>query len=93
MRFTALAIALAAIATPAFAADLPANAAAPVVRQGDMLRDANNIRLSTIDSVNKDGSVGIIFNGHYVTLPAASLSAANGKLVTSLTKAQVSAMN
>jgi hypothetical protein len=92
MRFAAFAIAIAVLSAPAVAADAPA-ASAPVARQGDMLRDANNVRLSAIDSVNKDGSVGIIFDGRYVTVPATSLSVANGKLITSLTKAQVSAMN
>jgi len=93
MRLVTLAIVIAAIATPALAADLPSSAAAPIARQGDMLRDANNVRLSNIESVNRDGSVGIIFNGHYVTLPATSLTTANGKLATSLTKAQVGAIN
>lgn len=91
MRFAALAFALATVAAPALASDLPA--AAPVAaHEGDMLRDANNVRLSSIDTVNKDGSVGIIYNGHVVTVPASSLSMANGKLITSLTKAQVSSM-
>lgn len=91
MRLAIFAIALATVAIPAIAADLPA--AAPVVaHEGDMLRDANNIRLSAIDTVNRDGSVGIIYDGRVVTIPGASLSVVNGKLVTSLTKAQVSSM-
>jgi hypothetical protein len=91
MRFAAFALALATVAAPALASDLPS--AAPVVaHEGDMLRDANNVRLSAVDTVNKDGSVGIIYNGHVVTVPASSLSMANGKLVTSLTKAQVGSL-
>lgn len=91
MRPIVFAAALASVAAPAFAADLPA--AQPVAAHaGDMLRDANNVRLSAVDSVNKDGSVGIIYNGHVVTIPATSLGSANGKLVTNLTKAQVGAM-
>jgi hypothetical protein len=90
MRFAAFAVALAVVAAPAFAADLASTPA--TAHAGDMLRDANNTRLSAVDTVNKDGSVGIIYNGHVVTIPAASLGSANGKLVTSLTKAQISAM-
>lgn len=93
MRFAAFAFALATVAAPALASDLPATTSAPVAaHEGDMLRDVNNVRLSSIDTVNKDGSVGIIYNGHVVMVPASSLSMANGKLVTSLTKAQVSSM-
>jgi hypothetical protein len=91
MRLAVFAVALATFTAPAIAGDVPA--AAPVVaHQGDMLRDANNIRLSAIDTVNRDGSVGIIYNGRVVTVPGSSLSLANGKLVTSLTKAQVNSM-
>lgn len=95
MRFTSFAVALAVVATPALAVDVAANptaVAAPVVHQGDMLRDANNARLSAVDSINKDGSVGIILNGHYVTVPASTLSMANGKLVTSLSKDKLNTM-
>ncbi|PXA86618.1 hypothetical protein DMC47_34175 [Nostoc sp. 3335mG] len=91
MRAAALAIALIASA-PAIASDLPSAATPVSAHAGDMLRDANNVRLSEVDSVNKDGSVGIIYNGHVVTIPAASLGSTNGKLVTSLTKAQIGAM-
>jgi hypothetical protein len=93
MRIAAFAAALTFVAAPAFASDLPAAGSTPVVAHaGDMLRDANNLRLSAVDTVNKDGSVGIIYNGRVVTVPAASLSLANGKLVTSLTKSQVNGL-
>jgi hypothetical protein len=91
MRFVILAATL--LAAPVFAADTPvAMTTAVVAHEGDMLRDANNVRLSAIDTVNRDGSVGIIYNGHVVTVPGSTLATANGKLVTSLTKAQLSAM-
>ena len=86
MRYAIIAAALSLVFVPALADD------APVAHQGDMLRDANNNRLGSVDAVNKDGSVGIIYNSHYVTVPSDSLSLVNGKLTTKLTKAQISSL-
>lgn len=91
MRLIVLAAALATVAAPAFAGNVSAPAPA-VAHVGDMLRDANNVRLSSVDSVNGDGSVSIIYNDRVITIPATSLSTVDGKLVTSLTKAQVRSM-
>lgn len=79
------AVAALLLATPGFAAD------AAVAHQGDMLRDANNVRLGAVDAVNKDGSINLIYESRYLTVPANTLSIANGKLVTSMTRAQLTA--
>ena len=92
MRLALFAIALAAVSAPAIASDLPSAPSAPVAHQGDMLRDSNNVRLGSVDTVNKDGSVGVIYNSRYVTVPGDSLSLVNGKLTTKLTKAQLGAL-
>lgn len=89
MRYAIIATILALGSAPAFAADAPT---ATVAHSGDMLRDANNVRLGAINAVNKDGSVGLIFESHYVTVPSDSLTIVGGKLTTKLTKAQVSAL-
>ena len=86
MRYAIIAAALSLVSVPVLADD------APVAHQGDMLRDANNIRIGSINAVNKDGSVGIIYNSHYVIVPSDSLSLVNGKLTTKLTKAQISSL-
>lgn len=83
MRLALLGLLFVAAAGPAVAAD------APAPRRGVMLRDVNNVRLAAIDAVKADGSVGIIIGSRYVIVPADTLSMADGKLVTKLTKAQV----
>ncbi|RJF91204.1 hypothetical protein [Sphingomonas cavernae] len=53
--------------------------------QGKMLYGPKGERLAAVYRVQGD-SAQIILNGKMVSVPAASLSAANGKLSTSLTK-------
>ena len=89
MRYAIIATILALGSAPAFAADATA---ATVAHSGDMLRDANNVRLGAVNAVNKDGSVGLIFESRYVTVPGDSLTVIGGKLTTKLTKAQVGAL-
>ena len=89
MRYVIIAATLALASAPAFAADAPP---AKVAHSGDMLRDANNVRLGAVNAVNKDGSVGLIFDSRYVTVPGDSLTVVGGKLTTKLTKAQLSAL-
>ncbi len=71
----------------------PATAAtAAVAEKGKMLTAANGARLGSVYRVNPDGSAQIIIDGKLVTVPANTLSVANGKLVTSLTKSEVLAI-
>lgn len=68
----------------------PAVANADVVKAGRTLRDSANARLGKIDQVNADGSVRIIFDTRFVTIPADTISVAGNEPVTSLSKREVS---
>ena len=78
----------AAAEAPSDASSAPA-AAAVVAEKGKMLTAANGSRLGAVYRVNPDGSAQIIIDGKLVTVPANTLSIANGKLVTSLSKSEV----
>jgi hypothetical protein len=85
-----------AVVLPAAAEAQPDASAAPaataVAEKGKMLTAANGARLGSVYRVNPDGSAQIIIDGKLVTVPANTLSIANGKLVTSLTKSEVLAI-
>jgi hypothetical protein len=68
--------------------------AAPVSAvKGSILISANGSRLAQVYRVNADGSAQIIIDGRMVTVPAATLSIAGGRLTTSLTKSEVLALH
>lgn len=83
---------LAATAAPALAiqtADAPAPAAlsrTPV--EGEVLRDAKARIVGKVYKVQPSGGVLAIVNRETVRIPADTLSIVDGKLVTSLTKAE-----
>ena len=54
--------------------------------KGKMLYTASGDRLAAIYRVAADGNAQIILNGKMVNVPASSLTAADGKLTTSLSK-------
>jgi hypothetical protein len=92
-----LVLVLCAVVLPA-AAQAPADAsaapaAAAVAEKGKMLTAANGARLGAVYRVGPDGSAQIIIDGKLVTVPANTLSIANGKLMTSLTKSEVLALH
>jgi len=79
---------------------LPAAAQAPaeatsstVAEKGKMLIAANGTRLGTVYRVGPDGAAQIIIDGKMVAVPGNTLSSANGKLTTSLTKSEVLALH
>jgi hypothetical protein len=85
-----------AFATATIAADeqsSPNTATVTAAVKGNMLFDANGARLSNVYRVNPDGGVQIIMEGKLITVPASSLSTANGKLTTSLSKSAVLALH
>jgi hypothetical protein len=91
MRSLVFAMACALAAATAVAQDASSPAAATsVAAKGQMVVAANGARLGTVYRVNADGSAQIIIDGKMVTIPAATLSAANGRLTTSLSKSEVS---
>ena len=60
--------------------------------KGKMLVAANGARLGPVYRVSTDGSAQIFIDGKLVSIPAATLSTANGKLTTSLSKSEVLAL-
>ncbi|MFC3172682.1 hypothetical protein ACFOD9_00305 [Novosphingobium bradum] len=84
MRIAILALALVA-GTPALA-DAPA---ATQVKAGAMLRDATGARITAISRVNTDGSIGVIVESKFITIPADKVSVVDGKVVTKLTKREI----
>jgi hypothetical protein len=76
-----------AVAQDQSAAAVGATVAA--VSKGQMVISASGARLGTVYRV-VDGSPQIIIDGRMVTIPAATLSASSGKLMTSLSKSAVS---
>jgi hypothetical protein len=88
-----LVIVMCAFVLPA-AAQGPTDAAvASVAEKGKMLVAANGSRLGIINRVGPDGAALVIIDGRMVAVPANTLSAADGKLSTSLTKSQVLALH
>ena len=61
--------------------------------KGSMLIAANGARLAPVYRVAPDGGAQIILDGKMVTIPAATLSMADGKLTTSLTKNEILALH
>jgi len=88
-----LGLVMCAFVLPAVA-QAPAEAtAASAVEKGKMLVTANGSRLGVIYRVGPDGSAQVIIDGRMVAVPANTISAADGKLTTSLTKSQVLALH
>lgn len=56
---------------------------------GHVLMTAQGRRIGRIVRINDDGGAIVIYNSRTVTIPANTLSVADGQLVTSLTRAQV----
>ena len=100
MRMPIVLIALmAAAATPVMAqpssptSTLAVASATPVVAsKGQMLIGSDHSRLGSVVRVEDDGSASIIFDGHMVTVPVSTLKMADGKLTTSLSKHELTAM-
>jgi hypothetical protein len=74
--------------SPMVRAQTPVEAAA-VVTKGAMLFSADGSRLGAVHRVTNDGSAQIIIDTRMVTVPVATISTKEGKLITNLKKAQV----
>jgi hypothetical protein len=93
MRFLFIA-AMCAFATATIAGEEPSVVATTVAAaKGQMVTGADGSRLGVVNRLASDGSPQIIIDGRLVTIPANTLTAANGKLTTSLTKSQVLAIH
>jgi hypothetical protein len=65
---------------------------AAVAAKGKVLVTVDGARLGQVYRVDSDGGVQMIIDGKIVTLPAATLSSVEGRLVTSLHKNEVLAL-
>lgn len=90
VSFAALVMLSGAVYSVSAAAEAPAPVS-PV--KGSMLVAANGARLAPVYRVGPDGSAQIILEGKMLTVPAATLSMAGGRLTTSLTKNEVLALH
>ena len=66
-----------------------ASEGAAVVTKGVMLFSADGSRLGAVYRVTEDGSAQIIIDTKMVTVPVTTISTKEGKLITTLKKAQV----
>ena len=58
------------------------------IKKGVMLFSADGRRIGRVDNVRGD-SVGIIYEGHFITIPVSTLTAADRGFTTTLTHADV----
>lgn len=97
MRCLIVIAALAASVSPAISqsgATAQSAIAKPVApKRGATIFDGTANRLGTVLAVRDNGSVVIQFRSANVTVPAETLSVVNGKLTTSLTRAEVGKLN
>jgi hypothetical protein len=84
----AVAAVLATAWVPAMAESAPATGVA--VNTGKQVYDAGGRRIGAVYRVTSDGNPQIIVDGKLVTIPASTLSEANGKIQSSLNKADIS---
>jgi hypothetical protein len=89
--FIALLCAFAAVT--AAAQEPSSDAAAIAGSKGKMLVAANGARLGPVYRIGADGAAQIFIDGKLVSIPVTTLSTANGKLTTSLSKSEVLALN
>jgi hypothetical protein len=64
-------------------------AAGATATAGKMLYGPDGQRIGSVYRANSNGDAQLIINSRLVTVPAATLSLANGKLATSLTKSEI----
>lgn len=90
-KFVSLAAAVAVMSVALPSAVFAEDAAAPAVevKARKMLYDASGNRLAIIYRVTAEGNPQVILNGRMLTVPASTLSEMNGKITTSLTKAEI----
>ena len=93
-KFVVSLCALVTLSGAVYSVSASEGAATPVSPvKGSMLVTANGARLAPVYRVGADGSAQIIIEGKMVTVPAATLSMAGGRLTTSLTKNEVLALH
>lgn len=81
-------------ATP-LAAATPVSAEAPATvtaARGQMVVAANGARIGRVTRLADDGSPQVIFEGKVVTVPLSTLSVVEGRLVSTLSPAEIAAL-
>jgi hypothetical protein len=68
------------------------DATSTIAAKGKVLVAANGARLGPVYRVGADGAVQMIIGGKLVTVPASTLSSIDGRLVTSLSKSEILAL-
>jgi hypothetical protein len=81
-------IAFLSSASVSAAADNPAGSTG-AVKAGKDIYDAAGHRLGAVYRLTSEGDPQIILNGKLVTIPASTVSEANGKIQTSMSKADI----
>lgn len=90
-------VSLALIASAAVISTVPAiaaaqEAAASVAQRGTMLYTADGKRVANVYRVTAEGDAQLIYRGKMITVAAATLTDAAGKLTTSLTADELRAL-
>lgn len=80
----------AADSDPSVAIAASAQTAKVNVRAGRMIFGANGQRIASVYRVTDNGTVQVILNSRLVSIPTETLSEVNGRVTTSLTKAELS---
>jgi len=81
MRFSLIVAAVAALTATSAMADAP--------RPGQVIRDSGNARVGNVDRVNADGSVRLIYDSRFVTIPADKLEVKDNAVLVSLKKNEI----
>ena len=91
LRSILLGLAATVAFTPAVAqeASAPVEASASAAKAGQVIRDANNLKIGRVERVEKDGSVKVIYQSRMILIPANTLTVADGKVQTSLTRKEI----
>jgi len=70
--------------------ETPQTSASAPAAKGMTVVAANGFRIGTVYRVAADGSAEVIYDGKVVTIPVSTLSTTGGKLVTTLSRSEVS---
>lgn len=85
----ALACVLSVAMTPAVMAEEDQAMASTQAAKGDQLYTSDGKRIGKVYRVTNDGDVQVIYNNRMLTIEASTLSNVDGKLTTSLTRADL----
>jgi hypothetical protein len=81
-------LAISSVSASVFAAEA-APSAGVSVHTGLMLYDSSGHRVASVYRVTAEGNPQVVLDGKLITVPATTLSEANGKVMTSLSKSEL----